>query len=90
VRTNGSTLIKFKLSLSGNKTKTNEEWKWAQYSLDNSLTNPFKLWTQQNCPPFPSDELFEEMRKQEVTNTYNQIFNLKVSSMTYSTEGTSY
>ena len=66
VRTNGSTQIQFTINLNRNETTTNKEWKWAQYSLDNSHTNPYQLWTQLNCPPFPSDQLFYDMRKQEV------------------------
>ncbi len=69
VRTNGSTVINFRMNFSENETTTNREWKWAQYNLNNSHSNPFKLWTENNCPPYPSRQLMEEMRAQEVNIT---------------------
>jgi hypothetical protein len=54
------------MNFSENETTTNREWKWAQYNLNNSHSNPFKLWTENNCPPYPSRQLMEEMRAQEV------------------------
>ncbi|CAG2105156.1 unnamed protein product [Medioppia subpectinata] len=44
---------------------SSDEWKWSQYIMDNNHTNPFNVWTQHNCPDYPTEQLFAQMREQE-------------------------
>jgi hypothetical protein len=61
-----TTSIQLNFEFSENEISPKDEWKWSQYVMDNNRTNPFGIWNKNKCPDFPSKQLFEEIRDQEV------------------------
>ena len=70
---NQTNSIEFNLNFNENIT-SDAEWKWSQYIMDNNYTNPFNIWSQNNCPDYPSQQLFQQMREQEVDQTFIEIY----------------
>lgn len=60
------TSIDLSIDFSKSNLSSSDEWKWSKYDMNNEKTNPFKIWTMDNCPDYPSQELFAKMRDQEV------------------------